>query len=444
MAITPADDALTERTLSAYDYLKALQASAGPRLSGTEGEVKAVTWLQHHLQAAGLTPVTQPFTYPADTRSGRLRSIGLAYSMVALTLLSRSASPWLILLGIVAAFVIFGPIWRRLQRSAGTVDGRNVLAGVTRHLDDILEHPRQKLIFLCAHYDTGPSLPAWRQRLGRLNDAAAGLAFLGVLALTAFSLVFGILSLLPTAGGLTSGLWSFWQAAGAWLVLAAGLPGTVLVTLSALTHRAPVDAPVNPGADDNGSGVATVLDLAGALQHDSPTDIDVIAAFWAAEEAGLWGSEAFVEQNKERLDPAGTTIINIDTVGRGASLMAVSGEGMLRRRRVDEGLLQKWEQACRQVGATTIREWLTPLSGSSDHAAWLNAGFNRALSIGRGDVVAIALPIRLLNRLLAVPAGTHQTDISHVHSPADNIDGIRPESLAETIRAVRTLVSLLT
>jgi hypothetical protein len=122
--------------------------------------------------------------------------------------------------------------------------------------------------------------------------------------------------------------------------------------------------------------------------------------------------------------------------------MAVSGEGVLRRRAVDDGLLQKWEQACRNVGVCTIREWLTPLSGSSDHAAWLNAGFRRALSIGRGDLVPIAPPVQLLNRLLAVPAGAHQTDVSHIHSPGDDMAHIRPECLDETGSAIHAFLSL--
>jgi hypothetical protein len=79
---------------------------------------------------------------------------------------------------------------------------------------------------------------------------------------------------------------------------------------------------------------------------------------------------------------------------------------------------------------------------SSDHAAWLNAGFKRALSVGRGNVVPIALPLRLLNRLLGVPAGAQQTDISHVHSPSDNLANILPGCLDETTRVIRTFLSL--
>jgi hypothetical protein len=262
------------------------------------------------------------------------------------------------------------------------------------------------------------------------------------LALAAYCLVSGSLSIVPILADLAAGMHALWQSIGAWLVLALGLPGAAIVTVALITHRSSHELPVNPGADDNGSGIAVVLELAGTLRQRPSPGFDVAVAFWAAEETGLWGSEAFVEEYQQRLDRQQTLIINVDTVGRGECLMAVSGEGVLRRRAVDGTVLLQWEQACQQIGACTIREWLTPLAGSSDHAAWLNAGFNRALSVGRGNLVPIAPPIGLLNRLLGIPAGAKQTDISHVHSPSDSLANIRPECLDETTRALRTFLAL--
>lgn len=428
--------------MKAYEYLADLQNSVGARLHGSQGEVKAITWLQHQCRAIGLDPVTESFVYQPAMWSTRLRSIGLAYSMVALTLLSRVFDPWLILLGVLLAFVVFGPLWRRLERGRAKGEGQNVLAGVSRPWGEIVKRPAPSVVFLCAHYDTAPSAPPWRRQLGDLNDAAAGVAFLGVIGLVAYCLVSGTLSVFQATETMASGFRTFWQAIGSWLVLAAGLPGTAIVTLTALTHYKTGDSPKNPGADDNGSGVAVILELAGTLKHSQARDMDVVVAFWGAEEAGLWGSDDFVERHRSQYDPQSTVIINIDTVGRGSCLMAVSGEGVLRRRAVDEALLRKWEQACQSVGACTIREWLTPLAGSSDHAAWLHAGFNRALSVGRGNLVPIALPVRLLNRILALPTGKRQTDVSHIHSPGDSLDQIRQESLDETCRAIRAFLSI--
>ncbi|MCC7358087.1 MAG: M20/M25/M40 family metallo-hydrolase [Anaerolineales bacterium] len=428
--------------LKAYDYLSDLQQTVGARLPGSQGEAKAIAWLQQQCKAIGLTPENERFVYQADSWLTRIRSAGLAYSMVVLTLLSARLNPWLILAGVLVSFVVFGQLWRLLERGTARAVGQNILAGITRPWSEIVAQPAQRVVFLCAHYDTAPSVPAWRRSLGRYNDFAAGFAFLGVLILVAYSLVAGSLSVITATARLAESLRFIWQSFGAWLVLALGLPGAVIVMLSLLTYRSGGKLSENPGADDNGSGVAVVLELANKLKQHSTTGVDLAVAFWAAEETGLWGSEAFVEKYQHRLDREKTLIINVDTVGRGQCLMAVSGEGVLRRRAVDGSVLLQWEQACQQVGTSTIREWLTPLAGSSDHAAWLNSGFNRALSVGRGNLVPIAPPIRLLNRLLGIPTGATQTDISHVHSPSDSLTNIRPECLDETTDGIRTFLDL--
>jgi energy-coupling factor transporter transmembrane protein EcfT len=427
--------------LNAYTFLADLQTSVGARLSNSPGEAKAVTWVENQCRSLGLVPETETFKYQTEAWIHRARSLGLVYSIVLMTILSLTVNPWLILLGITLAFVVFGLLWRRLASSTATSEGRNVLAGVSRPWREIVEAHPTKVVILCAHYDTAPSAPAWRRRLGRWNDAAAGLAFLGVLGLAVYSIVYGVLLALPGMAVWATTLHTLWRSVGFWLVLALGLPGTVIVTLAALTHRPAHAMPENPGADDNGSGVALVLSLAEELKQKPPTTTDVVIAFWGAEEGGIWGSDAFVERHRSRFDPVNTTVINVDGVGRGTHLVAVSGQGVLRRRMVDETLLQKWEEACQAVGACTIREWITPLTGSSDQAAWLDAGFHCTLSIGRGNPVPIALPLRILNRLLGLPTGVQQADLSHIHSPDDSLQNIHPESLEETRRAVLAVLS---
>jgi hypothetical protein len=69
-----------------------------------------------------------------------------------------------------------------------------------------------------------------------------------------------------------------------------------------------------PGADDNGSGVAAVLELARIMSQYQPR-ATVVFALFAGEEEGNWGSSAFVENyiiaNKVDLQ----VMINLDTIG---------------------------------------------------------------------------------------------------------------------------------
>ena len=100
--------------------------------------------------------------------------------------------------------------------------------------------------------------------------------------------------------------------------------------------RRPDTLAVHPGADDNASGDAVVLQLAKYFkQVGSPRSI--IFAFFGAEEQGLIGSKQFLEWMKradaQRInlpaDPKGiVAMVNLDMVGRMRdSAMSVSGTG---------------------------------------------------------------------------------------------------------------------
>ncbi len=68
-----------------------------------------------------------------------------------------------------------------------------------------------------------------------------------------------------------------------------------------------------PGAEDNATAVAAVLEAA-RLLRDVPTDRSIMFACWSAEEAGLWGSRHFVaEAVEESLDIV--VYLNMDCIG---------------------------------------------------------------------------------------------------------------------------------
>lgn len=75
--------------------------------------------------------------------------------------------------------------------------------------------------------------------------------------------------------------------------------------------------PNSPGADDNGSGVAAVLEAARVLK-DRPMQRTVRLIFFNLEEVGLVGSRAYVQRIKPRLEEKKETIvgmISIDMIG---------------------------------------------------------------------------------------------------------------------------------
>jgi Zn-dependent M28 family amino/carboxypeptidase len=84
------------------------------------------------------------------------------------------------------------------------------------------------------------------------------------------------------------------------------------------------DGRIHVGADDNASGVASVLEIAQLLVHSikkgSSLKHDVIFALWSGEELGLLGSSHFARSlataNSGQIYPQMAAALNLDMVGR--------------------------------------------------------------------------------------------------------------------------------
>jgi Zn-dependent M28 family amino/carboxypeptidase len=118
-----------------------------------------------------------------------------------------------------------------------------------------------------------------------------------------------------------------------------------------------------PGINDNGSGVATLLELAVqartlGLRPDQP----VRFAFWAGEEPGEVGSREYVESLEHPIDEI-AAVVNIDMVGSpNPEPFVYEGDGTIE---------QALSEAVRGEGLEPVP---IDLEGRSDHAAFQEAG----------------------------------------------------------------------
>src|SRR5690606_22245366 len=71
-----------------------------------------------------------------------------------------------------------------------------------------------------------------------------------------------------------------------------------------------------PGINDNGSGVAAILELAEWLaDQEGELEVDVRFGFWGAEELGLIGSSAYVRGlDDDEIDDV-LAYVNLDMIG---------------------------------------------------------------------------------------------------------------------------------
>ena len=73
---------------------------------------------------------------------------------------------------------------------------------------------------------------------------------------------------------------------------------------------------VHPGADDNASGVAVLIELARNFAAGAPPERNLVLVAFSAEEAGLLGSRHYVEHPRPAPLEGIVGVINLDSVGR--------------------------------------------------------------------------------------------------------------------------------
>ena len=119
--------------------------------------------------------------------------------------------------------------------------------------------------------------------------------------------------------------------------------------------------PAAPGANDNASGTANVIELARAAAVDG-LDEGVCFATFGAEESGLYGSKAFVE----RMDKDGQLpryMMNLDVTGIGRGVEVI-GDSTLARTAI---------QLAKDLGLPAVASQL-PANSGSDHESFVQAG----------------------------------------------------------------------
>ena len=166
---------------------------------------------------------------------------------------------------------------------------------------------------------------------------------------------------------------------------------------------------IHPGADDNASGVAVMLELARALAGTSRPRSVVFVAF-TGEETGRLGSQRYLQAVVRYPPDKIIAMINLDTVGRlGERPLTVFGTGSA----------QEWAHILHGAGYVTGIQ-VTGVAddfGSSDQTSFLAAG-----------VPAVQLF-----------SGVH----GDFHRPGDTPDKIDTAGLVKTARVLREMVDYL-
>ncbi len=184
-----------------------------------------------------------------------------------------------------------------------------------------------------------------------------------------------------------------------WLTLVL-LP--VFVILLALTWQ-PDTTPHTHGANDNASGAAIVLSLAGQLAASPLPGVEVWTLCSGCEEVGSVGVKAFVQRHKA--DLGRITAINFDNVGgKGAGVCTITVEGLVVPVRPSAELLAL---------ADAVR---------AAHPEW-NSYSKPFTTLGTDATLLMLRKVPALSFLGLTPDGT----LPHWHQVSDTFENVDPD-----------------
>jgi len=241
-------------------------------------------------------------------------------------------------------------------------------------------------VFLVAHVDTKSQRFSFA---ARAILAAAALSLM--VALISLAILLPDVRLIPAILGLL--------AAGALIALA----------VSGYGNR-------SPGALDNASGLAVLLEVARRLHRHPLGGAEVTFLVTGAEEDGLVGATRFVERHRTGLRVGEDFFINLDTIGGGGQLL-VTGHTFLRPIRAAARLVELLREEAARLGfGVKLRQ--VPLPAAVDSF----------VPSARG------LPAVTLS------SGTLGSTYRHVHRPSDSPDNVDPANLVRSAELVERVI----
>jgi hypothetical protein len=284
--------------------LRHITALAYPRATGSDGELDARAYIRDRLLEDDYTLLEHRFTsslYPGEL----LPRAGVALLTACLLFAFTAYGSWPAVAAELAGLVLlllavatrWPPLLERLYRLRhfGEVESSNLIA----------VHPHQEArlnVVFTAHYDSKSQ--TWS---GPVRNMLFG-AHAVLIASSALSLLAALLFDLPRE-----------------IILPSLLPACVLALLLQCT----ISRNGSPGAYDNASGVALLLELAHAYAGEH-ANANLAFVATGAEEAGLCGAVALMrnEMFAAHFPPERTIVITLDAIGSKGPILVTDRYGL--------------------------------------------------------------------------------------------------------------------
>lgn len=275
-----------------------------PRRTGSSGEAKAFQYIHEHFKKYSLNSEIQSFSFSSSLLpilSTLIPLVIFAFLSSAAYLSSINPAITFLLIAVIIALFILTTRWNwisdRMAGWPGSRTSNNIIARIPN------DRAKKEFVFI-AHYDSkSQTLPLY------LRVASMILFFLS-----------SILSLIGTIG------------------IACGIPflnkafliyPLALCLISILLSLLNVKGNISPGAIDNATGVALLLELARVIQNNKSKGMAAYTfVATGAEEEGLIGAFHFIERYKEAFKKRETLFINYDGAGAPGKIVVLDRYGL--------------------------------------------------------------------------------------------------------------------
>jgi len=184
--------------------------------------------------------------------------------------------------------------------------------------------------------------------------------------------------------------------------------GTVLALGSAATFAEIGARDAVPGANDNLTGVATLIGLATELAERPLGGLRVLLVSTGSEEGFMEGMQAFARRHFRSLAPERTHVVCVDTVGS-PQLTLIEGEGMLRMRDYPDDFKALVSDCARECGVELGRG--LRFRNATDGLIALRAGYPTAAI---GSVTELKVP-------------------SNYHWPTDTTENVDHDTVSDAV-----------
>ncbi|MHA1756957.1 MAG: M28 family peptidase [Promethearchaeota archaeon] len=382
-----------------YMYEVIERVSQYKRLSGTEGNEKGFNEILKMIKESDFNPEIQEFQcsdFPIKV-AFRINGLILAllYTLTWISLLLRNG--FLALSFSIIAFTyallsekIASYSLGRFKNIGKKIKCHNIYWSITPK-----ERPKYHLI-MCGHIDSKSQTFPVKLR-----------AFL-MIAMTITMLIFSIRAL----------LFSIYLLIGSFLwIKDVVIPSiysmiwTYFITLSILFNGY---GNKSPGANDNLTGTACVIQLARYFQKNPLKNTELVFLLTDAEEMGLYGAQAFIDEKNKDFHPKNTFFIVYDTIGD-KPLLNLKSFGIPPK--IVSKRFQKIVALAKEKNMLPkLKSMYLPIGAATDHVIFKRYGY---------DVLIIASLCK------------------KVHTKNDTIDYIYEEPLIQALEAGKAIAELI-